>query len=137
MPDIAENFEIICADVLIKIKGKGLAWESGSEATVKVKINENVEHSVADGNGPLNALDNALHKALCSFSCLEKVRLPDYAVNVVNGISSTTAFVKVFIWFSNGEKHWTVEKTSTDIISASFQALVEGYKIAISSSEKV
>ncbi len=135
MPDIKKTFEVICADVLIKIKCNGSAWESVSEATVKVKINENIEHSVADGNGPLNALDNALRKALCAFSCLDQVKLSDYAVNVVDGLSSTMAFVKVFVWFSNGEKLWTVEKTSTDIISASFQALADGYNIAISHSK--
>ena len=124
------NFEVVSAEVTVKIKGNGSDWESVSEARVKIKINGNIEHKIAEGNGPLNALDNALRKAL---PWLSQITLSDYAVNVFDGLS-TEARVKVFIWFLMGEKRWTVEEVSTDIINASLHALVNGYKMAISDS---
>jgi len=126
------NFEVVCANVRVVMRNCGESWQSTCEAAVKVKISGREEYSIGEGNGPLNALDNALRKALCVFPCLRDVTLSDYAVNVFDGMSGSAVSVKVFIWFSSGEKKWTVEKISTDIINASFHALVDGYKIALS-----
>ncbi len=103
-----------------------------SEATVEVKVDDQVEHTVAKGDGPVNALDNALRKALVKFyPVVEKIHLTDYKVRVVNSEAGTAAKVRVFIQFQDEQETWNTVGVSENIIEASWQALVEAieYKL--------
>jgi 2-isopropylmalate synthase len=103
-----------------------------SRATVKLNVNGKEAHVVADGDGPVNALDNALRKALIPFyGALEKIHLSDYKVRVVDSQAGTAAKVRVFIQFQDAENTWCTVGVSENIIEASWQALVEAveYKL--------
>ncbi|MDP2741160.1 MAG: alpha-isopropylmalate synthase regulatory domain-containing protein [bacterium] len=112
--------------------GSDMKGKTFSEATVKIKIGEITEHRVAEGNGPVNALDNAIRKALIPHSPrLEDVKLIDFGVKINNGDDGTGASVEVRMIFSGGTKNnWAASAISTDIIEASVNALIEGYKKA-------
>ena len=97
-----------------------------SEATVKVRVNDEVMHTAAEGNGPVNALDNALRKALLRFyPSLEVIRLIDYKVRVVDQGSGTEAMVRVLIESTDGEHQWHTVGCSANIIDASWMALAD------------
>ncbi|HRW04570.1 MAG TPA: citramalate synthase [Caldilineaceae bacterium] len=95
-----------------------------SEATVKVKVGEDIFHEVAEGNGPVNALNLALRKAIQQFyPRLSEVHLTDYKVRILNSESGTAAIVRVLIDSTDGERSWTIVGASTNIIEASWIAL--------------
>lgn len=95
-----------------------------SEATVKVKVGEDIFHEVAEGNGPVNALNLALRKAIQQFyPRLGEVHLTDYKVRILNSESGTGAIVRVLIDSTDGERSWTIVGASTNIIEASWIAL--------------
>ena len=97
-----------------------------SEATVKVKVNSEVRHTAGVGNGPVNALDAALRKALLQdYPSLEVVRLMDYKVRVVTQGSGTGAVVRVLVESTDGTHTWQTVGASTNIIEASWLALVD------------
>ena len=104
-----------------------------SEATIKVATpDELVIHTAADGDGPVNALDTALRKALeRSYPALQTVRLIDYKVRVLDTKAGTGSKVRVLIEASDGEKTWRTVGVSENIISASCEALVDSleYKL--------
>mgnify|MGYP001135813966 CR=1 FL=1 len=103
-----------------------------SEATIMVKVGNNVEHTAATGNGPVNALDNALRKALERFYPeLKKVKLKDYKVRVINSGRGTASKVRVLIESGDDEDVWSTVGVSENIIEASWQAMVDGieYKL--------
>ena len=103
-----------------------------SEATVKVLIDENRIIETAEGNGPVNALDRALRKAIEScYPALSKITLTDFKVRVLNEKKGTGAVVRVLIESSDGEKSWGTIGVSENIIEASWQALVDSveYKL--------
>ncbi len=100
-----------------------------SEATIKVEENGVIEHTAAEGDGPVNALDNALRKALCKFfPTLQKVQLEDYKVRVLDGTEGTAAKVRVLIESSDGRDRWGTVGVSTNIIEASWTALIDSLK---------
>jgi len=95
-----------------------------SEATVKVRVGEEIFHEVAEGNGPVNALNLALRKAIQQFyPRLSEVHLKDYKVRILNSENGTGAIVRVLIDSTNGKRSWTVVGASTNIIEASWIAL--------------
>jgi 2-isopropylmalate synthase len=100
-----------------------------SEAMVKLKVNGQLMHTAAEGNGPVNALDNALRKALEShFPCLAEMHLTDYKVRVLDESEATAAKVRVLIESArNGEK-WSTVGVSTNVIEASWEALVDSIR---------
>lgn len=103
-----------------------------SEATIMVKVGKNIEHTASTGNGPVNALDNALRKALERFYPeLKRVRLKDYKVRVVNSGKGTASKVRVLIESGDDEDVWSTVGVSENIIEASWQAIVDGieYKL--------
>ena len=104
-----------------------------SEASVKVYDMEgNMEHTAADGNGPVNALDNALRKALMKFfPVLKDIRLTDYKVRVLDEKSATAACVRVLIRSTNGNDSWTTVGVSDNVIRASLVALVDSIEYAL------
>lgn len=103
-----------------------------SEATVIVQVDGVTEHTAAIGNGPVNALDNALRKALEKFyPALREIRLKDYRVRVVSTGKGTDALVRVLIESGDGESNWGTVGVSENIVEASWKALVDSidYKL--------
>ncbi|WP_010257987.1 citramalate synthase [Treponema primitia] len=103
-----------------------------SHAWVKVLVDGQHEIAAAEGDGPVNAMDGALRRALTRFYPeLEKVRLSDYKVRVIDGIEATAAKVRVLIESTDGVNVWTTVGVSADIIDASRAALVDSieYKL--------
>jgi len=97
-----------------------------SEAMVKVRIGDNVYHTAAEGNGPVNALDEALRKALRDdFPRVDEIRLTDYKVRILNEEGATGAAVRVLIESTDGKKSWNTVGSSTNIIYASWLALID------------
>ncbi len=97
-----------------------------SEAMVKVRIREEIYHTAAEGNGPVNALDEALRKALCQFYPeLAVVKLVDYKVRILEESEGTEAKVRVLIESSDGDQEWHTVGSSTNIIEASWIALAD------------
>jgi 2-isopropylmalate synthase len=103
-----------------------------TEATVKLRVCERVEHVVAEGDGPVNALDNALRKALRPFyPRLAEMFLVDYKVRVINSSEGTAARVRVVIESSDSHDVWSTVGVSENVIEASWLALVDSveYKL--------
>ena len=104
-----------------------------SEATVKIKVGDRVEHTASSGNGPVHALDQALRCALEKFyPSLGEVHLVDYKVRVINGaLSGTASLVRVLITSSDGRTQWGTVGVSANIVEASWRALVDSveYKL--------
>jgi len=100
--------------------------EHSAYAVVNVKVGDKTETAASLGNGPVNALDLALRRALSVFyPMLSEVRLTDYKVRVLSGDSATGATVRVLIENTDGKSVWTTVGVSTDIIEASRLALVD------------
>ncbi len=103
-----------------------------AEATVKVEVGGTVYHTAASGNGPVNALDAALRKALSPrFPALDDVSLHDYKVRILNGDAGTAATTRVLVESGTGTKRWTTVGCSSNIIEASLLALVDSLEYAI------
>ncbi|MBI2887186.1 MAG: citramalate synthase [Chloroflexi bacterium] len=123
-------FELV--DFLVVVEKHRRAPTSGngeevlSEATVKVRVGDEAVHTASEGNGPVNALDGALRKALTQFyPSLAAVKLVDYKVRILEGTEGTEAQVRVLIESSDGEQDWRTVGSSTNIIEASWYALVD------------
>jgi 2-isopropylmalate synthase len=102
-----------------------------AEATVKVEVGGVVFHTAASGNGPVNALDAALRKALSPrFPGLKGVSLHDYKVRILDGGAGTGATTRVLIDSGRGLKRWTTVGCSSNIIEASLAALVDSFEYA-------
>ncbi len=102
------------------------------EAIVKVRVDEKVYHTVAEGDGPVNALDAALRQALEEvYPTLREVHLEDYKVRVISSQEGTAAKVRVLIESSDGKSVWNTVGVSENIIEASWVALVDSlsYKL--------
>ena len=103
-----------------------------SEAIIKIKVKGTREHTAAEGDGPVNALDNALRKALKEFyPSLSKMHLSDFKVRVLDEKSGTAAKVRVLIQSQDEADTWSTIGVSENIIEASWQALVDSveYKL--------
>ena len=97
-----------------------------SEATIKVKVGDEILHEVAEGNGPVNALNLALRKAILKFyPRLDLVHLTDYKVRILDSRSGTAAITRVLIDFSDGMRNWATVGASTNVIEASWIALAD------------
>ncbi len=97
-----------------------------SEATVKVNVNGETEHTVAEGDGPVNALDHALRRALTRFyPQIAQVFLTDYRVRILDPEEHTAAKTRVLIESSDGHDTWSTVGVSENIIEASWEALVD------------
>jgi 2-isopropylmalate synthase len=97
-----------------------------SEAVVKVRVGGEVIHTAAEGNGPVNALDLALRKALVQFyPQLAAIKLIDYKVRILDESQGTSSRVRVLIESSDGEHEWHTVGSSTNIIEASWLALAD------------
>lgn len=125
-----EGFKVI-------IHKESLESHPVSEALIKVRVGDEVEHTAAEGNGPVNALDKALRKALEKFYPeLREIHLSDYKVRVLDGQDGTRARVRVLITTRNGHNSWNTVGVSTDIIEASWKALVDSIYYHLMKTEK-
>lgn len=114
--------------VIEKISDKKIT----SEAIIKLKVKGQKEHTAAEGDGPVNALDNALRKALKDFyPTLSKMHLSDFKVRVLDEKAGTASRVRVLIESQDGTDSWSTIGVSENIIEASWQALVDSveYKL--------
>jgi 2-isopropylmalate synthase len=103
--------------------------EVTSEATVKIRVGDKFVHTVAEGDGPVHALDKALRLALNQFyEPLRNVRLIDYKVRVLEGTQGTGSKVRVHIQQTDGEESWTTVGVSENILEASYLALADGIR---------
>lgn len=119
--------------VLVRMSKEGLT----SEATVKLQVEDKEELVVAEGDGPVNALDNALRKALVkTYPVLERVHLTDYKVRVLDPESGTAAKVRVLIESSREGESWGTVGVSENIIEASWHALVDSIEYVLLRNEE-
>jgi len=123
-------FELVSFRVIDEHLGSEMPM---SEATVKIRVGDHMEHSAASGNGPVNALDRALHRALTKFyPSLENVYLVDYKVRVLrSSLSGSASLVRVLITSGDGTTKWGTVGVSANIVEASWRALVDSveYKL--------
>jgi len=123
-------FNLIGFRVIVEKRKEGEA--AISEATIMLKVDGEVEHTASVGNGPVNALDNALRKALEKFyPSLKEVHLIDYKVRVLTGMRGTASRVRVLIESGDKQRKWGTVGVSENIMEASWQALVDSieYKL--------
>jgi 2-isopropylmalate synthase len=109
-----------------------------TEATVKVAVGDTVRHEVAEGDGPVNALDAALRKALASiFPDLHTMHLLDYKVRVINAQEGTAARVRVSIQSTDGDRVWGTVGVSENVIEASWLALADSFHFFLTVDSEV
>ena len=128
-PGYKAPFELIDFMVVVEQRERrGLL----SEATVKVRIGDKIKHTAAEGNGPVNALNLALRKALYDiYPYLKQVHLRDYKVRILDSEQGTAATTRVLIDFQNGHKRWTTVGAHPNIIEASWRALSDSMEYAL------
>jgi 2-isopropylmalate synthase len=128
------KFERLAYRVNIETEGTNLPR---TEATVKVKVGDAVLHTVSEGDGPVNALDGALRKALQTvYPNLRQMNLVDYKVRVVNARAGTAARVRVVIESRDQDDVWGTVGVSENIIDASWLALVDSFEYKLFKDEK-
>jgi len=127
--DYAAPFRIVDYTCLVEQReGRELL----AEATVKVQVDGETLHTAADGNGPVNALDAALRKALRAFyPAIDDVHLVDYKVRILDGDAATAARTRVIIDSQDGARTWSTMGSDTNIIAASAAALADSLEYAI------
>jgi 2-isopropylmalate synthase len=114
----------------VSMRGDGV--ERVCEATVKVRVGDKTAHTVADGDGPVNALDHALRNALRGFyPVLKQVKLTDYKVRILNGGTGTAAKTRVLIESTDGKERWHTVGVDENIIEASLQALLDSIEFRL------
>jgi 2-isopropylmalate synthase len=122
-------FDLVGFRVIVENRGDGRLV---SEATIKLSVNGVMENTVGEGDGPVNALDNALRKALNKFyPSLKEVHLTDYKVRVLDAKEGTAAKVRVLIESRDDKDTWGTVGVSENSIGASWDALVDSidYKL--------
>lgn len=128
-PDYEPPFELLNFTTLVLQNGSG----SENEATVKVRVGDDIYHTAATGNGPVNALDRALRKALAPvYPELEHFHLADYKVRILDGDRGTAATTRVLIDTQNGHSRWSTVGAGTNIINASWRALADAIEYGLS-----
>jgi 2-isopropylmalate synthase len=128
-PDYKPPFELIDFLVVTEHRqGRGLL----SEATVKLRVEDVVMHTAAEGNGPVNALDLALRKALSPvYPRLNEFRLADYKVRILDGYNGSASTTRVLIDTQNGHTRWSTVGAGTNIIEASWKALLDSVEYGL------
>jgi 2-isopropylmalate synthase len=126
-PDYKAPWRVIDFTTMVRKHGTTVQ----AEATVKVEVGDDVYHTAASGNGPVNALDAALRKALIPrFPALKGVRLLDYKVRILDGGTGTAATTRVLVESGKGSRRWSTVGCSSNIIEASLEALVDSLEFA-------
>ncbi|MFC1939479.1 citramalate synthase [Chloroflexota bacterium] len=130
-PDYKPPFELVDFMVVVETRRRQPTRRSLeatlAEAMIKVRVGDEVMHTAAEGNGPVNALDQALRKALLQFyPSLAAIKLVDYKVRILEESVGTESQVRVLIESSDGVEEWITMGSSTNIIEASWLALADG-----------
>jgi len=127
-------FELIDFSVNVEHRqGRGIF----AEATVKVRVNGEILHTAAEGNGPVNALDLALRKALINYyPQLNRFHLSDYKVRILDSDHGTEATTRVMIDTRNSHRRWTTVGASANIIEASWRALADAVEYGLTMNEE-
>jgi 2-isopropylmalate synthase len=133
-PDYVPPFEMLDFMAVVEHReGRGIF----AEATVKVRVGGKVFHTAAEGNGPVNALDAALRKALLpTYPRLAEFDLADYKVHILEGEDGTAAVTRVVIDMENGKSSWTTVGASANIIEASWIALADSVEYGLAMAKK-
>jgi 2-isopropylmalate synthase len=119
------------------IEDKNTQGVSVSQASVKLQIGREISHQVSEGDGPVNALDAALRKALLPyFPVMSKVRLDDFKVRVLGSNVGSDAMVRVWTTFGDEKEQWNVAGVSSNIIEASWLALIDGLSYKLLKEQK-
>ncbi len=128
-PGYVPPFEIIDFMAVVEHRaGRGIAVE----ATVKLRIDGEVIHTAAEGNGPVDALDRALRKALLpAYPHLDSFHLADYKVRILDGNNGSAARTRVLMDTQNTHARWSTVGASTNIIEASWRALVDSVEYGL------
>jgi 2-isopropylmalate synthase len=129
-PGYKPPFELVDFMVVVEKRrrppSRGNQEEPLSEATIKVKVDNKIVHTAAEGDGPVDALDQALRRALLQFyPDLTAVTLIDYKVRILEETAGTASQVRVLIESSDGRENWRTVGSSTNIIEASWLALAD------------
>jgi len=128
-PGYTAPFAVVDFTVVIQRRPSG---EMIAEATVKLRVEGEVIHTAADGNGPVNALDLAARKALRQrYPQIDRTHLRDYKVRVLDGHEGTASVVRVLIETADAEGSWSTVGSSENIIEASWMALSDSLEYAI------
>jgi len=110
-------------------EGRGLF----AEATIKIRVGDQIFHTAAEGNGPVNALDAALRKALVPvYPYLARFNLADYKVHILDGAHGTAATTRVLLDMQNDVRRWSTVGASANIIEASWFALADAVEYGLS-----
>ncbi len=127
--DYEPPFELVDYTAYVEHReGRGMV----TEATVKVKVQGELIHTAAEGNGPVNALDKALRKALLPiYPALQQFQLADYKVRILDGQNGTAATTRVLIDTQNAHERWSTVGASTNIIEASWRALADSVEYGL------
>ena len=126
------SFELLKYHVNVERQKTG---DTVTEATVKLKVGDRVEHVVGEGDGPVNALDAALRRSLETFyPVIREMHLIDYKVRVVNARAGTAARVRVVIESRDKQSIWGTVGVSGNVIDASWLALVDSVEYKIQKS---
>ncbi|HNP73634.1 MAG TPA: citramalate synthase [Kouleothrix sp.] len=127
--DYVAPFELLDFTVIVEKRGANSVM---SQATVKLRVGGEVMHTAAEGEGPVNALDQAIRKALLPhYPDLAEVRLVDYKVRIVDEHLGTAAKPRVLIESARGEERWSTVGCSENIIEASWQALWDSLELPL------
>lgn len=117
-------FDLLSAKVTAAMHPGLEEWQT--EATLKLRVGDTIKHTVAEGDGPVHALDNALRLALVeAYPALERIRLTDFKVRVVNTSEGTAAKVRVLLESADENRSFSTIGVSTNVIEASWHALTE------------
>ena len=133
-PGYEPPFELIDFSAIVEHRlGRGIL----SEATVKVRVKGEVFHTAAEGDGPVNALDLALRKALISYyPVVADFTLADYKVRILDSDKGTAATTRVLIDTQNNSSRWSTVGASTNIIDASWRALADSIEYGLFTHQK-
>jgi 2-isopropylmalate synthase len=127
-------FELV--DFLVNVEhrsGRGIF----SEAMVKVRVDGEVLHTAAEGDGPVDALDHALRKALSArYPAVDEMHLVDYKVRILDGSNGTGATTRVLVDTQRGGRRWSTVGASTNIIEASWRALVDAVEYGLTVAQE-
>ncbi|GAB4110481.1 MAG: citramalate synthase [Roseiflexaceae bacterium] len=128
-PDYQPPFELLDFTVIVEARGEE---PLRSQAMIKLRVGSEVMHTAAEGDGPVNALDQAIRKALLPhYPLLAEVTLVDYKVRIVDEHLGTAAKPRVLIESARGEERWSTVGCSENIIEASWQALWDSLELPI------
>ena len=128
-PGYSEPFEVL--DVVV-ISQRRSSSDMFVEATVKIKVGDEISHVVAEGSGPVDAMDHAFHKALDHhFPILRQIHLCDFKVRILDPESATAAITRVLVESSLGTDRWSTIGVSQNIIEASCEALKDALELPL------